>query len=135
MDKAWKFAFGISTLVDCLGSCQLDLFLFFLRRARGFRAVPGYIFLLMSLWKSKSTFGTMISGWQLRTGDGFPWFCGKADRRNAITNKALIDERPSRPCLPFTPQCKDEAVAVCLVEGLTCTAVAHCLGIPVSSLA
>jgi len=32
-------------------------------------------------------------------------------------------------------QQKEEAVALCLAEGLTCTAVAHRLGIPVSSLA
>ena len=42
---------------------------------------------------------------------------------------------PSRPRRRFTDQQKQEAVALCLAEGLTCTAVAHRLGIPVSSLA
>ena len=42
---------------------------------------------------------------------------------------------PNRARRRFTPQQKEEAVALCLAEGLTCTAVAHRLGIPVSSLA
>jgi transposase-like protein len=42
---------------------------------------------------------------------------------------------PNRARRRFTPQQKEEAVALCLAEGLTCTAVAQRLGIPVSSLA
>ena len=42
---------------------------------------------------------------------------------------------PNRARRRFTPQQKEEAVAICLAEGLTCTAVAQRLGIPVSSLA
>jgi transposase-like protein len=42
---------------------------------------------------------------------------------------------PNRARRRFTPQQKEEAFALCLAEGLTCTAVAHRLGIPVSSLA
>ena len=42
---------------------------------------------------------------------------------------------PNRVRRRFTPQQKEEAVALCLAEGLTCTAVAQRLGIPVSSLA
>jgi transposase-like protein len=42
---------------------------------------------------------------------------------------------PNRARRRFTPQQKEEAVALCLTEGLTCTAVAQSLGIPVSSLA
>ena len=41
---------------------------------------------------------------------------------------------PSRPRRRFTPLQKQEAVACCLAEGLTCTAVAQRRGIPVSSL-
>ncbi len=42
---------------------------------------------------------------------------------------------PNLARLRFTPQQKQEAVAHCLGEGLTCTAVAQRLVIPVSSLA
>ena len=42
---------------------------------------------------------------------------------------------PNRARRRFTLQQKEEAVALCLAEGLTCTAVAQRLGIPVSSLA
>ena len=42
---------------------------------------------------------------------------------------------PNRARRRFTSQQKEEAVALCLAEGLTCTAVAQRLGIPVSSLA
>jgi len=42
---------------------------------------------------------------------------------------------PNRARRRFTPQQKEEAVALCLPVGLTCTAVAQRLGIPVSSLA
>ena len=42
---------------------------------------------------------------------------------------------PNRARRRFTPQQKQEAVALYLAEGLTCTAVAQRLGIPVSSLA
>ncbi len=42
---------------------------------------------------------------------------------------------PNRARRRFTPQQKEEAVAPCLAQGLTCTAVAHRLGIPVSILA
>ena len=42
---------------------------------------------------------------------------------------------PTKTRRRFTAQQKAEAVALCLSEGLSCTAVAQWLGIPVSSLA
>ncbi len=42
---------------------------------------------------------------------------------------------PTKTRRRFTSQQKQEAVALCLSEGLTCMAVAQRLGIPISSLA
>ena len=42
---------------------------------------------------------------------------------------------PTKTNHRFTAQQKQEAIALCLSEGLSCTAVAQRLGIPVSSLA
>ena len=42
---------------------------------------------------------------------------------------------PTKPRRRFTAQQKQEAVELCLTEGLTCTAVAQRLGLPNSSLA
>jgi len=42
---------------------------------------------------------------------------------------------PTKTRRRFTAQQKQEAIALCLTEGLSCTAVAQRLGIPVSSLA
>ena len=41
---------------------------------------------------------------------------------------------PTQTRRRFTVQQKQEAVALCLSEGLSCTAVAQRIGIPVSSL-
>jgi transposase-like protein len=42
---------------------------------------------------------------------------------------------PIRARRRFSPQQKEEGVALCLAEGLTCTAVPQRLGIPISRLA
>jgi transposase-like protein len=42
---------------------------------------------------------------------------------------------PTKSRRRFTAQQKQEAVALCLSEGLSCTAVAQRLGLPISSLA
>lgn len=52
-----------------------------------------------------------------------------------MKTRLLIDDQ-SKPCTPTVKALqKGEVVAYCLGEGLTCTAVAQRLGIPVSSLA
>ena len=52
-----------------------------------------------------------------------------------MKTRLLIDGQ-SKPCKPtFIALQKGEVVAYCLGEGLTCTAAAQRLGIPVSSLA
>lgn len=55
--------------------------------------------------------------------------------KNAMTAGVCVDDlsKPSSPAVQAAE--KEEAVALCLAEGLTCTAVAQHLGIPVSSLA
>jgi transposase len=47
----------------------------------------------------------------------------------------FIDDQPTKTRRRFTAQQKAEAVALCLSEGLSCTAVAQRLGLPNSSLA
>jgi transposase-like protein len=42
---------------------------------------------------------------------------------------------PTKTRSRFTPLQKQEAIELCLSEGLSCTAVAQRLGIPISSLA
>jgi len=65
---------------------------------------------------------------------GLPRFQGQVDRSHAMILRLSIDDHPTKTRRGFTDQQKQEAIALYLTEGLSCTAVAQRLGLPNSSL-
>lgn len=57
------------------------------------------------------------------------------DRAHAMIFRLSFDEQPDQDPLSVHPLQKQEAVDLCLLEGLPCNVVAQRLGLPSSSLA
>lgn len=70
-----------------------------------------------------------------RNGVGFPRFSGQTDNGHAMTPDCPSITTPTKIRRRFTPQQKDDAVALCLQAGLSSNAIVQRLGLPSSSLA